>query len=132
MMKWTQVKNSSAIKRFGFKGETFRMQYKSGIVYQWDQVSPETHNMLKEAVEKGESLGKLCNKHIVGAYKSEKIDTPDPKEKGSCEGCRMLAEFSEVDLPICLFLKDTELTYREDGTAISLCNENWVDGGVIK
>jgi len=131
MWAWTEVKNSSNINRFGFKGETLKVQFKhgkKGALYQFNQVSPETHQAFKDA----ESSGKFFSKHVQGAYKSEKIDTPDPKEKGSCEGCRMLAEFSEVDPPICLFLDDAQLTYREDGTAISLCSENWVDGGVIK
>jgi len=128
MWEWTEVENSSAIKRFGFKGETFRMQYKSGMLYQWDQVSPETHNMLKEAVEKGESIGKLCNKHIVGAYQSERLDSPDPDQKGSCEGCRLLAKMFD-SMSFCLFLDDAVLSSREDKTVISVCRENRVDGG---
>ena len=130
MWNWTEVKNSSNIKRFGFKDETLKVQFKhgkNGALYQFNQVSPETHQAFKDA----ESSGKFFSKHVQGAYKSEKLDTPDPNKKGSCEGCRLLAKMFD-SMSFCLFLDDAVLSSREDKTIISVCEENCADGGEVK
>jgi len=128
MWEWTEVENSSNIKRFGFKGETLKVQFKhgkNGALYQFDQVSPETHQAFKDA----ESAGKFFNKHIQGAYKSEKLDAPDPNKKGSCEGCRLLARVFD-SMAFCLYMKDSPLKTKDSLTTISICDENRVGGDI--